>query len=233
MIIEKVKLPSNGLLGYPAEVTIRDLKGSELSAVYTSLSDASVDYVLESVIKEKDEAFDVSKLADQDKFFLLLKLRIMTLGPIIGQVINSPFSKKSQKVEVDLSKLDVIYLTQEALDKTIEVEDQNKKKFIISRRIPNKEIIEQILVVKEKHNISSYDDALLRLVSLLNPKINDKIRPVNEFVDFLANLPGQQLLNIYKFAELQFGISPVYEVECEDTKQTFLGVLAISADLFR
>lgn len=236
MIIEKIKLPSNGLLGYPADITIREMKGSELSAIYTSLSDASVEYVLGKCIVEP-EGLDVSELSDQDKAFIMVKLRIISLGDTVKQFVRSPYSSKMQEVEVDLTALDVVYLSEEELGRELTIKDQNNKEYSFKRRIPNKKVMEEILIAKEKHNISSYDDALLRVVSLMDPKIKApdgyKVRPVHEMVDFLSNLPGKVLLEVFKYIDLQFGIVPTFTAICEQTKQEFLGVLAFSADLFR
>lgn len=238
MIIEKVKLPSNGLLGYPAEVTVRELKGSELSVIYTSLSDSSVDYVLKQALVDDSKNIDLDMMADQDKLFLLIKLRILTLGPNLIQNVKSPYgTQRIQEVELDLASMEVMYLEQKELDKELEVTDQNGTVYVLKRRVPNRKVIEEIMEAKEKHNISSYDDALLRMVSLLDPKIKApngyKARPVHEVVDFLGNLPGRQLKEVYNFVEMPFGINPTFEVECEETRQSFLGVVAFSADLFR
>lgn len=231
MIIEKVALPSNGLLGYAKEVEISELSGLGLTSVYESLTDASIDFALSSALR----GVEVSELCDEDKLFLLLKARVLTIDSVVVQPVISPYTGNVQPQEVDLTQFSYTALTQEMLDETITIKDIKGKEYTFSRRVATKEIIESLLKTKEKNLLSDRYIGILRIVSKLSPIVNGENKPTIETIQLLADsIPGTELLKLYKFADnLVFGLDLTYTATCKETNQEFLGVFGLSADLFR
>ena len=231
MLIDKVHLPSNGLLGYNREVTVKEIGGLGLTAVYESLTDASIDLAL----REAVEGVDIEELCDEDKLFLLLKARTLTLGNIVTQPVVSPYTQTVQKQEVDLNSFDYTLLTQELLDTELVVKDREGKEYTFTRRVATKEIIESLLKTKERHLLADSYLGILRIISKLNPKVNGKVVSNIDLINLLAHeLLGSELVKLLKFVDgLIFGLNLTYTAVCTETNQEFLGVFGLSADLFR
>jgi ribosomal protein S27E len=224
--IEKVILPSNGLLeGIPKEVTVRGMKGREISTLFSSLTDAAIEAIISNVVTED---LNIDLLPDQDKLFILHRTRILTFGTEVEQAVRCPQCGKIHNYVINYDDLE-LHLLEEA-DLTSEITLGTGD--IISKRVPNKRVWDEINTYKDKIKIDpgmSY--ALLKAAMI--EKINGKKKSISEIIEFLDNLPGNEFVKLTNQLEFKFGLDTTFEIECESCGSTFTGGLGINADLFR
>lgn len=228
---DKYILPSNGFLGYPREVTIRAMNGRELSMAYSILNETTIDEIIYNVIEPKIE---VSQLCDEDKAFILHSTRVLTFGHKIDQVLRCPFCGEIHTYTIDYRDLETTYL---------ESEEQTSGLFTlpngdeIKKQIPTSARFSEINLYKTKHNIPAYDSFLLLQVAKIEYiKVKEdarRIRSITELMDYLANIPGNDFMDVAEFLDVKFGLNTTFEAECKGCGTTLTGGIGITADLFR
>jgi len=223
--IEKKTLPSNGLIeNVPKEVTIRGMKGREISTLFSSLTDASIEKIIKDVT---EPSLDPDLLSDEDKSFILHQTRILTFGTEIQQTLRCPFCGHIHDYIVDYSDFSVTLLPHDHLEEEFILEDKT-----IKRRIANKEVLTSARNHKDKANLSD-DYAFILLLATKIGSINGKKKSMFELVDFLENIPGKDLVKISKFLDVPHGLRTDFTVECKNCKTAFTGGIGINADMFR
>lgn len=224
--IDKLLLPSCGVDGNtPKEVTVRDMKGSQLSTLYSSLTDASIEAIIGEVTKED---INVELLCDEDKAAILHKTRRLTFGDEVQQTLRCPHCNKIHDYTIDYNDLETVMLDTELFNEPIVLSDGT----IITRRLPNKAIIAEILRQQEKFQLDKSTSYNLMLFSKIDT-INGKTFTVRQAVDFLEALDGRDWALLSKMLDIRFGLNPTYIVECKDCGLAIPGGLGINADLFR
>jgi len=223
--IDKKVLPSNGLLeNVPKEVIIRGMKGREISTLFSSLTDASIEQVIKDVT---EPSLDPEILSDEDKAFVLHTTRVLTFGPEITQTLRCPFCGHIQEHEISYDNFNVTLLDENFLEEELVLDDKT-----IKRRIATSEVISSARMYKEKMNLpDSYSFILLQAAKI--ETINGKKKTIAELVEYLENLPGKELVKVAKFLDSKFGIDTTFEVECSKCKTAFTGGIGINADMFR
>ena len=104
-ITYKVSLPSEGKFGYPAEVIARPLKVGELKAL--SVSGDSYWRVLKDTIQAVANGINVNDLVIQDFIYLVMAVRINSLGSDMTLGVKCPSCSRLVEFKVDLDKLPV------------------------------------------------------------------------------------------------------------------------------
>lgn len=105
---EKHRLPTNGVLeGIPKEITIRNMKTAEEKMLLGS-SEEAYDDIIRSCIT--DEKIDFDAFTAADKFFTLVKLRVISYGPEYYFRYQCPFCGKIYEYQTNLDELEVFYL---------------------------------------------------------------------------------------------------------------------------
>lgn len=223
--IDKKVLPSNGLLpNVPREATIRGMKGREISTLFSSLTDASVDAIIKGVT---DPSLDPEIMCDEDKTFILHQARVLTFGNEVQQTLRCPICGHIHDYIVGYDSLEIIYLAEEHFNEELEVDGK-----IIKRRVPTQETINEANRYKEKVNLpDSYAFILLQATKIAT--VNGKKKSIGELVEYLENIPGNQLVKISRFLDRKFGLQTTFEAECEQCHGIFTGGIGINADLFR
>ena len=225
-ILDKVVLPSNGMMeNVPKEVTIRDMKGRELSTLFSSLTDASIDNVISEVT---DPSVDPDLLCDEDKKFILHKTRELTFGNTVDQTLRCPFCSKIHNYTIDYNDLSFDLLDEDKFNETIEMPDGNT----ITKKVPSKLDWDKIHRYKEKRNLPESYSYILLQVARINT-INGKKKSLGEIIAYLENLPAKDLRNLTDKLELKFGLDTTFIAECKSCKTDFPGGIGINADLFR
>jgi hypothetical protein len=224
--IDKVVLPSNGLIDdVPREVTIRDMKGRELSTLFSSLTDASVDSVIVSVVSPK---INPEALTDEDKHFILHKTRELTFGDTVEQSLRCPICGSIDNYQVNYSDLDFILLDEDKYKEEVKLSDGTT----ITRKIPTKASWEKIHRYKEKRNLpDDYSFILLQAAKI--ETIDGKTKSLGEIITYLENLPAKELRQLYDNLNIKFGLDTTFKVKCTSCKSEFTGGIGINADLFR
>lgn len=223
--IDKKVLPSNGLIeGIPKEVTIRGMKGKEISTLFSSLTDASI----ESIIKEvTDPRLDPEELTDEDKAFILHQTRILTFGHELQQTLRCPFCKHIDNYILDYNNFEVIYLDENHLTDELELDG-----VIIKRRLVNTELLKEARNYKNKVNLPD-DYAFILLQATRIASLNNKKKTIAELVEYLENIQGKDLVKVARFLDAKFGLQTDFTVECSNCHTAFTGGVGINADMFR
>lgn len=223
--IEKVVLPSNGLLDAPQEVTIRAMVGREISTIYSSLNGESVNEVIRAVT---DPSLDPSKLCDEDKAYILHKTRTLTFGDTIVQTLKCPYCGHIQEYTVSYEEFDTKLLTEEMASTTVELSNGDT----VTRRIPTKADWKAIDNHKKKRNLSDAYSYILLVASRVG-EINGESKPASEVVNYLEELRANDLVAIDKAFGERFGLDTTYDRKCGSCKQNIKGGVGINADMFR
>jgi hypothetical protein len=223
--IDKKVLPSNGLLkDVPREVTIRGMKGREISTLFSSLTDASIDAIIKDVT---EPSLEPDLLCDEDKAFILHQTRVLTFGSEVQQTLRCPICGHIHDYVFNYDDFEINYLEENHLEEELTIGDQT-----IKRRIPTSETMAELKRYKEKFNLpDSYAFILLQAGKI--GSINGKKKTTTELVQYLENLPGNELVKVSRFLDRKFGLETTVQVECVNCKTAFAGGIGINADLFR
>lgn len=224
--IEILKLPSNGLVGdTPKEVNVRNMKGKELSTLYSSLTEAAIDKVISDVTTP---SLEPNTLCDQDKSAILHMSRVLTFGQEVEQTLRCPFCGKIDTYTLDYEDFPITLLDDTWMSSAITMPDGK----VITKRIPTKADWDVIYRHKEKRNLDeTYAFILLQASKIA--MIDGKAWPIGEVIGYLENLPGKDLMYLVKELDVKFGIDTTFTVECKVCHSDFTGGLGINADLFR
>ena len=223
--IDKKALPSNGLMpNIPSEITIRGMKGREISTLFSSLTDASVDAIIKGVTEPN---LDPDLMCDEDKAFVLHQARVLTFGSEVQQTLRCPLCGHIHDYVFDYGDLNIVYLDENHLDEELIIDGQT-----IKRRIPDQKILEEARRYKAKAGLQdSYAFILLQATRIAT--INGKKKSIGELTEYLENLPGNELVKISRFLDKKFGLETTFKVECNKCHIAFTGGIGINADLFR
>lgn len=226
MVIDTLRLPSNGLLGVPAEVKVKAMTGLELNMVYSSLSDASINKIIERVT---EPSLNPDLLCDEDKGAILYYTRVLTFGDEIDQQLKCPHCGKIHKVTARYSEFNMVYL--EEFDNIITLPNGD----MIYKRVPNAEIQKEIDYFKEKNSVGPLNSYLLYLLARIEKVVTSTETISNRLLifNYLADLKGQWFGIIVDEIDTKFGLDVSFLAECPDTGNDFLGVVGINADFFR
>ena len=223
--IDRVKLPSNGLLGTPAEVVIRGMKGKEISTLYSSLNEPAIEAIIKTVT---DPSLDPASLCDEDKYYILHKTRTLTFGDDIKQTLKCPFCGNIEEHDVSYANFESKSLELEDLDITIELDNGMK----VTRQVATKVTWNAINSHKEKRNLPPEYSFILLIASKIKT-IDGKRMSIGELVGLLENLPGNDLVRLSEKLVLKFGLDTTYKVPCKKCKLDITGGIGINADMFR
>lgn len=223
--IQKVVLPSNGLLQVEQEVTIRGMKGREISTLYSSLTEAAVDAIISAVTNPQ---LDPDLLCDEDKKFILHKTRVLTFGNETYQTLRCPHCGVIYEYEISYNDFDVQMLDEKYLTDSITLSNGD----IITRKVPIKKHWTEINRYKEKTNLTNDYAYILMQISRIDT-INGKRKSIPDLISYLENLPGVELVKLAKELEIKFGLDTTFKVDCNNCNTTFTGGLGFTADLFR
>lgn len=223
--VKKIQLPSNGLVGEtPAEVTIRGMKGREISTLYSSLTEAAIEEIIKEVT---NPSLNPDDLCDEDKSVILHETRRLTFGDEVEQSLRCPICGKIHKYVISYDDLNFVLLDEDKMAEVLTTKGGKR----ITRRVPTKKDWTAIHRHKEKRNLPDTYAFLLLQISKINT-IDNKKPSILEMVEYLENLPGKELLEIVEFLDNNFGLDTTYKVECNFCHTDFTGGIGINADLF-
>lgn len=225
--IDRKILPSNGTVkGVPKEVTIRGMKGVEISTIYSSLTEASIDEVIKAVTD--DGQIDVDLLTDEDKLFILLETRKLTFGPEVKQSLRCPFCNHIHEYTIDLDNLPIHLLDETNFNDIITLSSGDT----VTKRLPNKLTYEEIENARIKFNYPPTYNFILGIASKID-KINGRRLTIREQVEWLENLDGKLLVEVAESINFVYGVENTYIVNCVKCGTNFTGGVGLNADLFR
>jgi len=109
------KLPSNGLLGGPKEVTLRAMTTKEEKIILTTRDLSVFDRLIKSCCVEPKD-LDTGLLHENDIMFLVFALRSITFGDTYHQSIVCPECGFKQDIEVNISEMETEILDVEGIE---------------------------------------------------------------------------------------------------------------------
>jgi hypothetical protein len=224
--IDNVKLPSNGLIdNVPSEVQVRGMKGREISTLYSSLNEAAIEDVIRNVTTP---SLQPDILCDEDKKCILHKTRVLTFGNEIEQSLRCPFCGNIHTYIIDYDNFNFVLLDEDILSKTVVMSDGK----VITKAIPTKASWDAIHRYKDKRNLpDTYAFLLLQAARI--GTIDGKHIGMSDLIEYLENLPGNELVNLSKALDIKFGLDTTFKVECNSCHTDFTGGIGINADMFR
>lgn len=236
--VKEYILPSNGFLGYDKKVNIRGMKGYELSTAMSSLTEAAMNKIIESVI---EPTISADMLCDEDKFFILHMARVQTFGDEISQAQRCPFCGDIHTYDINYKDFKVKYIeSEEEVSGEKEYTWENKvkgtkHKLVVKKKVPTADDFTAIKLYQEKHNPSPDFAAVLLMISRIKYIIFDgkKYTTISELLNLLLDLNGVIFLEVSDFIKTEFGLDTTFVVDCKKCKTAITGGIGINADLFR
>jgi hypothetical protein len=224
--IEKIVLPTNGLLdGVPREVTVRGMKGREISTLFSSLNETAIDAVIKDVT---EPSVNVDILSDEDKRYILHKTRELTFGPEITQTLRCPGCGAVKDYSVNYNDLEFKLLEEDIINTPIKMPDEKE----VWVKIPTKKDWVALDRYKEKRKLpETYAYILLFAVRI--KKINDEVVSLGEAITYLEELPGKDMQYLTDKLSFRYGLLTDFETTCKVCGLNFTGGIGINADLFR
>lgn len=226
MNIAEITLPSNGNLPrVPAKVTIREMTGAELTAIYSNFNDEIIDEIVQAVIET--EGINIEDLAEQDKHMILHQTRVLSFGNTITQTLRCPFCGVIHDYEIDYGTFKATLIDDEYLSKT--TFEIGKHTYV--RKIPTVRDFKRIRDTKQKYSISFKDDFILAIMVYVDT-VDGRKMPDLDLLNHLKDLPAKDLKQVATELAVKFGLDTTFTVECEDCHNAITGGLGISPNLF-
>ena len=208
----EVRLPSNGRLGDVELVTIRNMTGADEKVIYSGVTESAIDKLLKRCIVEPKD-LDVSELCEQDKYFLLMQIRILTFGSDYSFVTKCSECRAKFNVEMDLGDLEVFYADdkfEDSLHCTSPSGDEIVFKILTSKDIS----AVNALTSKLKANNDKGTQMILRLASVIE-SINGEKLGLIEKQRFLEESSSRDVNYLWRaYGRIKLGVNMMLAVEC-------------------
>ncbi len=226
-LFENIKLPSNGLLNnVPKEVTIRALNQGELATIYASLDNAPIEEVLKGILGDQ---VDVTLLPDEDKIFILHKIREVTFGNNLVQGLRCQFCGYIDNYEVHYEDFKVNYL--EPIEPiTLSNGDKVKKKVLTKKDHEEAQYLKDKYPSMTKGNLFTMGVAVF-IDYIETPK--GILKTLLDKYNYLLTTDVNDFVAITEYNITNFGLDTTFIVECTNCKTHFTGGIGLSADIFR
>lgn len=223
---KNVLLPSNGKLGAPKEVTIRNMTTLEEKILSNARDEKFLfDLVKSCVIEPKD--FDPYTCHANDIMCLIFQIRELTFGPTYKQSFECPICGTQQDVEIDISKFEFTLLEAD-LDKALEVTlpiSKDKVTLKILTEADNRECVKLAKHKQKKFPGQNYNDLLFteklcaQVVSIELAKPEEgktallEMRPERE--SYLMNMHFADMNAIKQaLSKIEFGVKSFQTERC-------------------
>ncbi len=222
--IKSVQLPSNGLLDVQSEISVRGLRGMELSTLFSSLDEAAVNDVISRITTP---SLNGDSICDEDKAYILHIARQLTYGQIVTQQMVCPVCGKIHDYDINYDDFELKKLEQEDVEGAFGIGN-----YTFAKQVPTNETRAPLMRYKEKANLHPSYNYLI-LVATRIKTVNGKRESPHELITILENMPAQNLSKLVDWLDVKFGLDTTFKVECKSCHTPFAGGLGISADLFR
>lgn len=215
---ETYPLPTAGRLeGIPESVTIRNMTTAEEKMLLGS-SDDSFDSIIGACVT--DEGFDIGKCTVADKFFILVKLRIISYGPDYYYTYKCPYCGKVHEYEADLDQLECDVLPED-FKEPYDVFPLPRVKDEIALRIPRvKELASNRMKVKrynKKFPEAKGDISLIYSMMSSIQSVNGKQLTGSEFLRYVEELPaGDASFIRNRIQKLKVGLDTTLYETCKN-----------------
>lgn len=226
-----IKLPSAGRFGGVEEVTIRNLTGADEKLIYSGVTENSIDKLLKRCIVEPANIV-VADLCEQDKYYILLQIRILTFGSTYSFTTKCPECGTKVKVDMDLDDLEVFFADEE-LEKlmTVELSSGEKVEFKV---LTSKDINEvNNMVSRLKAGNDRGTQLFLRLASVIKA-VDGKEMSLIEKQKWLEEMSSRETNALWKaFSQIKLGVNMNTYMQCPVCGETSEVPVQMTAEFFR
>jgi hypothetical protein len=226
----KIKLPSNGILGYPAEVTVRNLTGADEKMLYSGSHEVATDKLIKRCIVEPED-FNISDICEQDKYYILLQIRILTYGDEYKFDATCPDCGKKTQTEINLDELEVTYADdtfKEKLELTLPI-NKSKIKFRMLTSKEVREVNNRLAKVKGDRGT----EYILKCASIIQ-SIDGEDKSLIEKQKFVEDLSSRDINAIWKaYSKINLGVDLKTPMTCPYCQEHNDVQVVMNAEFFR
>lgn len=226
----EINLPSNGKFGYQSKVTVRNLTGADEKIMYAGSSEIATDKLIRRCVTEPED-FDVTKLCEQDKYYILLKVRVLTYGSDYTFDAKCPECGRKTSLTVSLDDLEVVYADDEMISAlSIELpasKDKLRLKVLTTREI--NEVNQRIAKLKADRGT----EYILRCASIIE-SINDDVKTLTEKQSILENMSSKDINFIWKsYSKINLGVNMNTTLTCPNCGSMREVKIDMNSEFFR
>jgi hypothetical protein len=241
---EVYSLPSGGrVAGVPEKITIQNITTREEKMLLGSPDEAFDSIIKSCVVEPKD--FRLEDLTTTDRHFLLMKLRIISYGPIYPFPHRCPFCQQISEYEINLDELENKVLPEE-FEEPYDTFDLPSSKTEISLRLPRVGEFNKIKIQAKRYNKKfpeavgdiSYIFSLMLNIHSVSKKLTSvpsedggiSQGELQKFVEELSGMDSSYIRN--RIAELDFGIDTTIIRECKRCQEDLEFPLTLGSEFF-
>lgn len=229
---KEIKLPSMGIFGYPEKITIRNLTGADEKILYSGLNENAIDKLLKRCITEPAD-LDVSAMCEQDKYYILIQIRILTFGSDYSFTTVCPECKGKLSVTIDLDELEVFYADSK-FEKSLEFEVPSSKDKIKFKILTTKDINEvNSYIARIKASNDRGTQILVRQASVIET-INGEEKTLAEKQKYLEESSSRDINAIWRaFGRINLGVNMNAYINCPLCNKVVSVPVEMNAEFFR
>lgn len=233
---EVVKLPSGGVFeGIPKEVTIRNMTTAEEKMLLGSSDDAFDAIIQKCIVAPEDLKFE--DLISADKHFLLMKLRIISYGPVYPVKFKCPYCGHTSEFDVNLDEQEVDYLPEDFVEPYDKFTLPDSKDSI-SLRIPRIKDLTSLKAKVKRYNKNfpeaigdiSYIFGLMLNIKDINGKELPPWTQLQQYVENLSAKDSSYIRN--RISKLKVGLDTAVLKTCPRCKEDLEFQLTIGPEFF-
>ena len=233
-INETIELPSNGKIYPLKEITIQNMTVAEEKFLWGSTNENAIDEILKKCIVNSD--VDVDDLIVADKYYILVRLRILTYGPtypvdLVCRSCGSSFTETIDLTTLEVDKLDDDY--KEPIKITLPV-----SKMELELHIPSSGEINRLnkLAERKAERFNLDKDELDYIYNLMlgigSVNGDDKVVE-DELFEIIKDLPGGDSSYLkHEFNKIKVGYYTRLSCNCPKCKKKVSFRLPMNADFF-
>lgn len=206
-----IELPSSGFLGYDSKVTIRNLTGADEKVIYSGANELAIDKMIKRCVVAP-ENFDVEKLCEQDKYFILVKIRVLTYGSDYKFMAKCPNCGKTCEMHCNLDELEVFKATKDLESQLSIVLPVCKDK--LKLRILDSKALAEVSQRVARFNADRGTEYILRCAAIIDT-INDETKSLIEKQAYVEGLNSRDINYIWNmFGKIKFGVNMTFGMTC-------------------
>lgn len=235
-----VQLPSLGK-PYPenpelaGDIVLKMIGGLQEKRIFGSTGRVDLlDSVLEDCIVSPKVPIDL--LTDQDKHFLLVKLRIHSYGPNYHVTGVNPESGKEEEFQISLDDVPIKQLTEEFVDPIEAILPITKKKVEVKilRTGDRKKVRQRVKRLSKEMNVPAGEqEYITRVAACLVTVDGEKLQGAQK-EKFIQDLPGGDIAFIKHLSnKYKYGFSDTITVTSPVTGDEYEAPVAMTGEFFR
>ncbi len=232
------RLPSNGLLGGPKEVTLRAMTTKEEKIILTTRDMTVFERLIKSCCVEPKE-LDIGLLHENDIMFLVFALRSITFGDSYEQTITCPECGFKQDVTINISEMETNILDTDGIDEkltcTLPVnKDTLQLKLLSTGEINKIDKLVKTRAAKGKVQDPDSYNFILKLMETIVNKNGEDFESQDEKRHYVENLNMRDLVEIQNtLSNIEFGLDNTLIRTCNKCHEDIEVAGVVCPEFFR